>query len=415
MGRQKRSWLKGIGIIGVIFTFGILMVVPLECLAVKPNSIVVAMIGDFTGPYAPMIGPAAPGAEDACQYINEELGGIKGVKIKLVFRDNAGKASLGLQQYVELIEMKPKPLLLCVPHTPTAEALREKVLADDMIGIFPSTIEDLFPVGNTFGYLPLYATQDGLVLKYLKDNWKEKRNLRVAIITWDNSFGRSILVPEFSEYAKKIGVDIVATELFSGKDIDVTTQMARIREKNPDWLLTKTIAGGPVAIMKAVRELGMKVKLACSGLDWGTVRIDPTLFEDCISAIPSASFDDLNHPGIKSILTYMKKNNRSIKEQTYYYIVGWEYILMVHKVISDAVDKVGWDKLNTATIKNELFNLTNWEPMNGVVKVSYTKNRPVPFWTVIYKIKDGKLVPPGGVGGHGKFAEGPDMTPGRFR
>lgn len=284
-----------------------------------------------------------------------------------------------------------------------------------LIGIFPGTIEDLYPVGNTFGFLGFFSTQDGQILKYLKDNLKEKRNPRVAIITWDTAFGKSMLIPEFFEYTRKIGVDIVATELFGIRDIDVTTQMARIREKNPDWLLTKTVAAGPVTILKAAKELGMKVKLVGSGIDWGAVRIDPTLFEDCITAIPSASFDDPNHPGIKNLLAYMKKNNRSIKEQTYFYIVGWQYVLMVHKVVSDAVDKVGWDKLTTGAIKNELFNLTNWEPMNGIVKISYTQKRPSSPWTVIYRIKDGKLVPAGGIGGEGKFVEGPDMTPAKYR
>ena len=415
---KNQHTFKGIMMVGLglLVCLGLIMASPLESLAKKPAGLTVALLGDMTGPYASVVGPMVPGSEDAVQYVNEELGGIDGVKFKLVSRDNTGKAALGLQQYAELMSMKPHPLFFGVPHTPTAEALREKIVRDDVIGFFPGSVPDLYPQGNSYSFYALYPEQSAVFIRWMRANWKKKRNPRVAIITWDQAYGRAILTKEFFDYCKKMKVDIVATELFGVRDIDLTTHMVRIRAKNPDWVITNNTGSGPVSILRAAKELGMKIKFANNvGGDWGTIRLDPELFEGCISVMHMASYDDPTHPGIKKLFSYLKKNNRSLKEQTEFYELGWQYILMIHKVVGAAVAKVGWENLTTSAIKNELNHLTNWMPLDGVVKVTYTDKRRASPWLRIYKIHDGKLVPPGGKLGGDEFVEAPDMTPAKYR
>jgi ABC-type branched-subunit amino acid transport system substrate-binding protein len=236
------------------------------------------------------------------------------------------------------------------------------------------------------------------------------------MITWDQAYGRAPLIPEFFDYCKEIGVDLVAKELFGVRDVDLTTQMVRIKAKKPDWLLTNCTGSGPVAIMRAAKELGMKVKLLNTvGGGWGTLRLDPALFEDCVTVLHNISYDNDEHAGVKLVKQYLKENNRSIKEQTNFYIIGWQYIMMIHKAVAGAVAKVGWDKLDTAALKAQLNNLSDWEPLDGIVKVTYTEKKRSSPWLVIYKIKGGKLVPAGGKGGDGTFVEAPDMTPKKFR
>jgi len=410
---MERKRMMGI----LMFCFLLMVTFSSNTLAEKPDSITLAIISDMTGPYAAVAGPMNPGAVDACAYVNEELGGIDGVKIKLVLRDMEGKVALGLQQYAGLIEMKPKPLFFVVFQTPTAEALRKKIVADDVLGFFPASIDCLFPQGNTVSYWSLYPSFGALFMKWVKNNWEEERNPRVAIITWDTAYGRAILTKEVFDYAKKIGVDIVAKELFGVRNVDLTTQMVRIRAKNPDWLLTNSLGSGPLAIMKAAKDLGMKVRLGNSlGSDWATIRLNPSIFQDCITMTQCVSYDNKDHPGVKKVLSYLKKYNRSEKEQVALYITGWQYLLMVHKVVSDAVAKVGWDNLNNDALRKELFSLTDWEPLDGLVKVTYTKKLPATPWAKIYKVKGEKLVPPGSKwGGKGEWVKCPDMTPAKYR
>jgi branched-chain amino acid transport system substrate-binding protein len=382
----------------------------------KPDKVDIAIIGDISGPYGPVIGAMVPGAQDAVQYINKEMGGVDGVPLELTVRDNKGLAPLGVKQYIELVQKGPKPLFVTVPHSPTAAPLKEKLSKDGVVGILPSAIECLYPVDNAYGLYALYASQAAAAMKWLKDNWDKDRNPRVAIITWDTAYGKSAMVPQFFEYCKKIGVDIVGQELFSMKEKDLTNHLIRLRSKEPDWLLTNTTAVGPLYIVKSLKELNWDIKLLMPGGGGpATVRLAPALFEDCVTVMQCASYDDNDHPGIKLVKDYMDKYGRDKKQEGIFYILGWQFALTVHKSVSEAVAKNGWGKLDAGTVKDELNKLSDWAPLNGVVKVSYSEKIRSTPWVIIYKVDEGKIVPAGGVGGQGEFVEAPDMTPEKYR
>lgn len=382
----------------------------------RPESLHIAIIGDITGPYGPVIGAMAPGTQDAVKYINQELGGVDGVPLKLSVRDNKGMAALGVKQYIELVENDPKPLFVTVPHSPTAEPLKARLAKDGVVGILPSTIKCLYPADNAYGLYALYASQAAAAMTWLRDNWKQERNPRVGIITWDTAYGRSAMVPQFFEHCDKIGVDIVGQELFSMKEKDLTNHLIRLRAKNPDWLLTNTTAVGPLYIVKSLKELNWDIKVLMPGGGGpNTVRLAPPLFEGCVTVMQCASYDDEDHPGIQLVKSYMEKYGRKEKHEGIFYILGWQFALTAHKAISEVVANSGWDKLNVDTIKAQLNDLSDWAPLNGVVKVSYSKKIRSSPWVIIYKVSEGKIVPAGGVGGEGDFIKAPDMTPAKYK
>lgn len=392
---------------------GFFMVIPFESMAQHPDHVPIAIIGDLTGPYAVTIGPFAPGTEDGVKYINEKLGGINGVKIKLYSRDMQGKVALGLQQYAELMTIRPKPLFLGLMHSPLAEALREKLKVDGVIGLSTPTIKTVYPQGNMYGHFALYPEGPAAVLKMVRENWKENRNPRIGVITWDSAYGRSFLTDEFFSYCKQIGVDIVGTELFKAGDVDVTTQLIRLRALKPDFLATNTLGNGPLSILKVAKELGWKIQLLAGfGIEWGGIRLDPELYEGVLNINNFGSFDDTDHPGIKFLLDQLKKNNRGIHEKTGPYIFGWQTALTAQKAIKDAVDKVGWANLNADAVRYGMNNM-NCEFLDGVLKVEYSEKIRTNPWAIIYKVEGGKMISvnPGGK----RFIRTPDLRPNEFR
>ena len=74
-------------------------------------------------------------------------------------------------------------------------------------------------------------------MKYFRDNWTEDRNPRMALIYNDSGYGKAILVPA-RNYAKEIGIDIVAEEVVGLRDLEATSQMLRIKEKKKLTLST---------------------------------------------------------------------------------------------------------------------------------------------------------------------------------
>ena len=402
-------------ICAAVFTFGIFMLGTFHnqssaFATKKPKKINIAVIGDFSGPYAPVVGQTKPGTLDAWHYINKELGGVYGVKVNPIIKDMSGKISVGLSHYNEVINIKPKPTFIDIFITPLSEALRTRYVEDDVVGFHAGAVVSLYPQANSYGLYCMYPEQLAVAIKWFKDNWKKKGNPRMGIITWDTSYGRAILTDEFFAYAKKIGVNIVDTQLFGIRDVEVTTQLLKLRSKKVDCLITNNGGSGTMAIKKGLREMGWKVPLLNgAGGDWGTVRLNPTLFDDYYVVIHTKGFDQTKDPSIKTIMKYFHKNKRTTNDKSIFYIIAWHNALLEHKVLKETVKKYGWKGLNTKNIKKVINKIRNFSPLKGLTNITYTDKRRTPQVARIYKAKNGKLIPVTG------FLKVPDMRPAKYR
>jgi len=376
----------------------------------KPETIRTVNILDLTGPYAPVTGPLAPGLEDAWKYINTELGGVHGVKVDSITKDFAGKMPLGLSMYNEAITMQPKPLFVTPGSSPLGAALRERIKEDNLICVTATSNEAIYPLAHTFGVYPLYVEMAALGVKYLKDNWKENRPLRIGIITWDTGYGRAIITDEFMEYAKSIGVEIVGTEVFGIREADVTSQLLRLREKKADWLLSNLAASGAVGIKKGCKTMGWDINLYnCFVTEWGTVNLAPPLFQGDITTFPVKSFDETDDPSIQKVIKFFNANNRTIKDKSVFYLIGWQTALVEHHVMKTVVDKHGWNGFNTKNLIEELSHLTEFKPLDGLSEVTYSPGRYTMRKARLYKIKDTQVLP------LTDFLEVLDMRPKEYR
>jgi len=387
-----------------------LWLMPMNVQAAKPEVINIAVIGDFSGPYAPVVGSTRPGTEDAWEHINQTMGGVHGVKVNPMIMDMSGKIDVGLSKYNEAVNTKPKPVFVDIYITPLSEALRTRFVEDGVVGFHAGAVVSLYPQANSYGMYGLYPEFLGLLFKWVKDNWKEKRNPRIGIITWDTSYGRAILIPEFFDYAKKIGVDIAGEpQLYGIREVEVTTQLMKLRAANPDFLATNTTAGGPFVIQKNLKEMGWNIKLLNMGTEEGVVRLGPGLFEGDIVSRGQKTFDDLDDPSVQKALEYFNKNKRTDKDKSYFYFMGWQNALLEHKIMTEIVAKDGWEGLNAGNIVKALNGVKDFEPLGGIAKISYTEKRRTPPWGLIYKIEGGKFVK------LADWLELPDMRPAEYR
>lgn len=373
----------------------------------KPKVIRIASIGDISGPYAGHGGPNFRALKHAIEYVNTELGGVKGVPLELVIRDTGGKVDVAISHYMDIREMKPKPLFISMFVSGEQEALNERCAEDGIIILGSAPPRCLFPPKNLFAVAGVhYPDWYGGVLDWILKNWKETRPPRIAILTWDTSYGRLPFSDEFYSYAKAKGVEIVARDLFGIRDVDVNTQMLRIREKNPDWILTSCLGTGPVAIGKAMQELKYKVNWVNNpGSDWGTVGINPEVMEGAYCIMNSVSLDEVNLPGIRILTKYIKKYNLKPKEwKAWMYEMGWPAILIAAEATKRAVDKVGWEKLDGAAVKTQLEKMTDFKPL-GLARYTYTPDQHSSKWSRMYQIRDGKVLPAS------DWFECPDLRP----
>lgn len=398
----------------IIFILAVLiLVLPVigACKAAPPptlEQITFFNMGDFSGPYASSMFSCRPGHEDAVEYINTQMGGIGGVPVKYAIMDNSNKMDVGISQYEELRAMSPKPLIAFAWVSAQAEALKARYAEDKIPLICTGTPKGIYPGAYSFSYAASYSDEFGYFIDWVLENWKEKRPPKIAILTWDTAYGRGCISPEASAYAKAKNVDIVATELFPMTSLDVSTALATIRTKEPDWIYTNTLTTGPVTILKSGKDLGYRFKFAGGhGIGWDAIALGGSeLMEGTIRIAYELSWDDTDSPAMKKLNQIFTSHNRTTKERDQMYLHSWCVDLVAAQAISKAVEKVGWQSLNGEAVYNQLIRTKDYAPLGGLAYYTYTQEIRSPRIIHIEEIRNGKLIPAKTRG------ESPDLRPG---
>jgi ABC-type branched-subunit amino acid transport system substrate-binding protein len=381
---------------------------PATSTAEKPEKIIYAAIPDMTGPYAAIVGPAQAAFLDAAEYVNS-TGGIRGVPLEIMVRDCGGKVDMGVNIYMQYREMKPRPAMIYGVLSGVGEALKERMNEDQIPGMWVCSTEVIYPAMYTFGAYPTYADLCGMFIDWLAATWKGDKPPRMAILTWDSTYGKAVLYDEVREYAKSKGVEIVAEELFGVRDVDLTSQLTRIRARNADWIFTNTAGGGPVMVAKAAREMGLKARIAGSiGLDDSCLYIDREAFEGAITVHPFANWSEVDNKGIKLMNEYIDKNKRPREYRTIMYPMGFTGVLVFREVVERIVDKYGWEKVNGPSIKAELEAMEEYNAYD-IATFSFTADRHSPVLARVFEVQSGKWVP------ITEMAECPDLRPAKYR
>jgi ABC-type branched-subunit amino acid transport system substrate-binding protein len=377
-----------------VFAVAFCLVLPQAGAAGKPDKLYIGVLADMSGPYAPTVGSFRPGYIDACKYVNEHMGGIEGVPLEPLLRDNGGKVAVSLAQYNELINRKPRPVFIDTAFSPVAEALRPRYVEDDMIGIHAGNLVAVYPRANSYGYYPMYDEWYGFAAKFFKSQWKKDRKMRIGIITWDTAYGRAMLTDHFFAYLKKIGVELAGEpQLFGIRDVDVTTQLMKLRMWKSDVVMSCIVAGGPLAVRKGMREMGWNPIYCANGVDLGTLNLDPVALDRVYVQRAILSWDETDHPAMKFILEQFKKNNRTKADKSAFYLLAWDNVAVEHKVMTQVVKKYGWEGLTTKNLLAAMNQVTDFLPWGGLTKLTYTAERPVPRHMRMYQSQSGKILP----------------------
>ena len=201
----------------------------------------------------------------------------------------------------------------------------------------------------------------------------------------------------------------MAEELFGVRDVDLTSQLTRIRAKKADWIFTNTAGRGPVLVAKAAREMGLEAKVAGSiGLDDSCLYIDKEAFEGAVTVHPFANWSEEDNKGIQLMNKYFEKNNRKPTYRTIMYPMGFTGVLVFKEVVERIVEKHGWDKVDGPTIKAEMEALDNFNA-HDIAIFSYTAKRHSPNMARVLQVKDGKWVPVT------EMMECPDLRPAKYK
>lgn len=204
-----------------------------------------------SGNLAAVYQPVAPAMQAYFAKVNEEDGGICDRKIKLIVEDDQYSPAVALEKAKKLIEQDKILAFVGNLGTPAVTGQVEYINQQEVPHLWVSTGAAKWGDAATYpwttGYIPDYVSEGKILGNYINDNFAGKT---VAALFQNDDFGKNGL-----EGLKSVlKADLVAEQSYESTATDIASQLAILRDANPDILYlysTPAFTAKAFAYMKA--------------------------------------------------------------------------------------------------------------------------------------------------------------------
>ncbi len=210
-----------------------------------------------TGPASFLGEPERNTLEMLVQEINAR-GGVNGSKIELFSYDTQGDATKAVQLATKLVK-NDKVVAIIGPST-TGESMAVIPVAQrERIPLISCAagVKITEPVKAWVFKTP---ANDQVAAEKIFNYAATKGQKRIALITVSDSYGSSGR-EQLKALAAKRGFTVVADEVFSPKDTDMTPQLTKIRGAKPDAVICWGTNPGPAVVTRNMKQLGIALPL----------------------------------------------------------------------------------------------------------------------------------------------------------
>jgi len=104
------------------------------------------------------------------------------------------------------------------------------------------------------------ALSDTLAVDAIYENLKSKNIKKIGIISVNNAFGESGK-EQLLQQAANFGLEVAKSETYGAKDTDMTAQLTKIRQDNPEAIVCWGTNPGPAVLAKNIQQLGLDIPL----------------------------------------------------------------------------------------------------------------------------------------------------------
>ena len=259
-----KNWLVGLLIVGLVSVWGCQPADKDQ--QTTQGEVRVAVAGPFTGNAAAFGEMIKRGAELRAKEINE-AGGINGMKLTLVFGDDAGTEKEA--RAVATRFATDRRILAVVGHFNSACSLAGKGIYKEngIVELSPGSTNVSVCEGSDWTFRNLYRDdfQGEFIAKYIKNVLTELQS--VGVLFDNDDYGRG-LKDAFAAEAEVIGLNIVAAEAYDRENTDFKAQLTSIKAKNPDVIFISGLYGQAGLIVKQARETGITAQFfGADGID----------------------------------------------------------------------------------------------------------------------------------------------------
>jgi branched-chain amino acid transport system substrate-binding protein len=349
----------------------------------------------LSGPAAHIGTPTKLVAEMAVDQINK-AGGINGQPLELIIGDtesDPAKAATIAKKFI----FADKVAAIIGPTTTGSGMQVKKIVEEAGVPTFMCVGGDPVIEGGKFGpftYVFKSPQRSSVAIKRLFTYLKAKKLNKLGLLYASDSFGKDGAA-WLEKLAPDYGMSFVAKESFGPKDTDMTAQLTKIKNANPQGIICWTIGPAGAIVAKNEAQLGIKLPLfQCHGLP------DPKYIElagkaaegNCMPSTKLMVANQLpdNDPQKKVIQNFIH-----LYKDVYH--LDWKFPINTHSgyawdaitIVADAMRKAGTDP---KALRTAIEGTRAYIGVSGIYNLSPEDHNGLgPDSMVIIQVKNGKF------------------------
>jgi branched-chain amino acid transport system substrate-binding protein len=388
--------LKVVGLMGVVLIMAAIPLLSAGC-ADSGSKVKVGFSICYTGIAAEKGRPMGNAKLDCIKYINEELGGVAGQEIEVIWRDNEYDAAKAATIVNELMDKG------CLFFTTNSSKMMGASMEIANRAGFPgftvfSSPSLTNPPQHIYAQMPDYGDDWAAFARYYLDNiWGGSGAPKMALHLLDNTTGSG--ARDAAELlADDLGIDLVASEEHTATTVSEVESLTRIKALNPDILFISSTPQPTSIIMKDAVDLGMYpgMTVGCAHASFTSELVElagADTVEGVYGVYPTVNWGD-DVPAMAKMTEYCQE----LHPEDYGnmdYITCWAEGLIVAEILRLAIENVGVDGLTPQTVEEYGFKkLDNFDVGGLHGPVSYTAGDNRLSKSVrVFEIQGGELVP----------------------
>jgi len=228
---------------------------------VSKNQIVIATIQDLSGPVAAYGKAARNGIQLRVDEINEQ-GGIHGRKIKLLVEDNGYDPKRAVLAAQKLVNQDKVFLIASHIGTPMNNAAMPVMFDKGVINFMPlSAGREMFEPPHKLKFASVASYFDTMRMNVPK-LYKEKNAKQACTLYQDDDYGLEV-VRGAEAGLKDIGVAMGEKTTYKRGATDFSSQVARLKASNCDFLVLGTIIRETIGAIAEARKTGWTATSWC--------------------------------------------------------------------------------------------------------------------------------------------------------
>jgi len=356
-----------------------------------------------TGKAAEKGSPMGHANLDCIKYINEELGGVNGYPIEVVWLDNAYDAAKVVTNVKRFMDEG------CIMFATASSAMMTASMEIANRAEFPGLACFNAPIlhrppQHIYGQMTDYGDDWSAFANYYMENiWKGTGKPRMAMHLLNNSTGYGALDASKAA-ADKLGIEIIAVEEHTATTASEMESLTRIKALNPDVLYISSTPAPTALIIKNAYELGMypgiPIGLGHAGITKALVDIaGADIVEGVYGVFPTANWGD-DVPGMAKLIEYCLELHPK-DEGNADYITSWAQSLILAEILRVALENVGYDVLAKGDVESwravetqGIQKLDGYDVEGLESPVSYTPgDNRLGKSLRVFQIQNGEIVP----------------------